>query len=248
MMAKWIQGTVIDNIHWTENLFSLKIDADVDSFSAGQFTSLALDVGGKRVARPYSYLSSPDQQPIEFFFYTAVDGVLSNAMVKLKVGDSIWVRQQANGFFVLDEVPSADELWMLGTGTGVAPFFSILHTELAWQRFQRIVLVHAVRTEEDLRYQELVQGLREKYPDRFLFQAFVSREVCSGTITGRVPAAIADGSLENTLGLQLDTRRSQIMLCGNPDMVKDCTETLKARGFTKNRRRTPGHITAENYW
>jgi ferredoxin--NADP+ reductase len=247
-MAKWIQGTVVDNIHWTENLFSLKIDADVDSFTAGQFTSLALDIDGKRIARPYSYLSSPDQQPIEFFFYTAVDGLLSNAMVKLKVGDSIWVKQQANGYFVLDEVPGADELWMLGTGTGVAPFFSILHTEEVWQRFKRIVLVHAVRTEADLRYQELVQALTEKYADRFRFQAFVSREVCPGTITGRVPAAIEDGSLEDALGLQLDTVRSQIMLCGNPDMVKDCTEILKARGFTKNRRRTPGHITAENYW
>ena len=168
---------MFDNIHWTENLFSLKIDADVDSFTAGQFTSLALDIDGKRIARPYSYLSSPDQQPIEFFFYTAVDGLLSNAMVKLKVGDSIWVKQQANGYFVLDEVPGADELWMLGTGTGVAPFFSILHTEEVWQRFKRIVLVHAVRTEADLRYQELVQGLTEKYADRFRFQAFVSREV-----------------------------------------------------------------------
>ena len=67
-MAKWIQGTVVDNIHWTENLFSLKIDADVDNFTAGQFTSLALDIGGKRIARPYSYLSSPGQRPLEFFF------------------------------------------------------------------------------------------------------------------------------------------------------------------------------------
>jgi ferredoxin--NADP+ reductase len=247
-MAKWIQGTVRDNIHWTENLFSLRIDADVDNFTAGQFTSLALDVDGKRIARPYSYLSSPGQQPIEFFFYTAVDGLLSNAMVKLKTGDAIWVKPQANGFFTLDEVPAADDLWMLGTGTGVAPFFSILHTETAWQHFKRIVLVHAVRTEADLRYQNLVQGLAEQYSDRFLFQAFVSREACPGTIRGRVPATLEDGSLENALGVQLNLEKSQIMLCGNPDMVKDCTEILKTRGFTKNRRRTPGQITVENYW
>lgn len=247
-MAKWIQGTVIDNIHWTENLFSLRIDADVDHFTAGQFTSLALDVNGKRIAHPYSYLSSPGQQPIEFFLYTVVDGLLSNAMVKLKPGDSIWVKQQANGFFTLDEVPAADELWMLGTGTGVAPFFSILHTDAVWRHFKRIVLVQAVRSKADLRYQKLVQGLAEQYSDRFLFQAFVSREVCPGTLAGRVPAAIKDGSLENALGAELDLEKSQIMLCGNPGMVKDCTEILKTRGFTKNRRRTPGQITVENYW
>jgi len=247
-MAKWIQGTVVDNIHWTENLFSLKIDADVDSFTAGQFTSLALEIDGVRVARPYSYLSSPNQQPLEFFFYTAIDGILSNALVKLKAGDTVWVKQQSNGFFVLNEIPESEELWMLGTGTGVAPFFSILNTDEPWQRFEKIVLVHAVRTEADLRYREEITALQEKYASRLLFQAFVSREEIPGTINGRVPAAIEDGSLENALNLKLDVAKSQIMLCGNPDMVKDTVEILKARGFAKNRRRTPGHITVENYW
>ena len=80
-MSQWIEGTVVENIHWTENLFTLKIDADVDDFTAGQFTSLALDIDGERIARPYSYLSSPQDRPLEFFFYTATGGVLSNALV-----------------------------------------------------------------------------------------------------------------------------------------------------------------------
>lgn len=247
-MTNWIQGKVVENIHWTENLFSLKIDANVDSFTAGQFTSLALEIDGVRVARPYSYLSSPDQKPLEFFFYTATDGVLSNALVKLKAGDSVWVKQQSNGFFVLNEIPEAEELWMLGTGTGVAPFFSILNTDEPWQRFKKIALIHAVRTQADLRYQEAITALQEKYAGRLLFQAFVSREEITGTINGRVPAAIEDGSLESALNLKLDVAKSHIMLCGNPDMVKDTVEILKARGFAKNRRRTPGHITVENYW
>ena len=104
-MAQWIEGTVLENSHWTENLFTLKIDADVDMFTAGQFTSLALDIDGERIARPYSFLSSPGKKPIEFFFYTATGGVLSNAMVDLKAGDNIWVKQKANGFFTLNEVP-----------------------------------------------------------------------------------------------------------------------------------------------
>ena len=247
-MTNWIPGKVVNNIHWTENLFSLQVDAAVDDFSAGQFTSLALDIDGERVARPYSYLSSPGQQPLEFFFYTATDGILSNALVKLRIGDSLWIKQQANGFFVLGEIPAADELWMLGTGTGVAPFFSILNTDEPWQRFQRIVLVHAVRTQADLRYQDMINSLQQNYGERFLFQAFVSREEIPGAIHGRVPVTLEDGSLEKSLGLPLTVDKSHIMLCGNPDMVKDTVEILRARGFAKNRRRKPGHITVENYW
>lgn len=247
-MAQWLEGTIVENIHWSENLFSLRIDADVEPFTAGQFTSLALDIDGKRIARPYSYLSSPGQRPVEFFFYAAIGGLLSNAMLKLETGDSIWIKQQANGFFTLDEVPDAKDLWMLGTGTGVAPFFSILNTDEPWQRFEHIVLVHAVRTEADLRYQELVQALSKKYGERLRFQAFISREERAGTINGRIPPAIESGELENSVALKLALEDSQIMLCGNPDMVKDSIDCLKARGFTKNRRRTPGQITAENYW
>lgn len=245
---QWIEGKVVESIHWTENLFSLKIAADVDNFTAGQFTSLALDIDGERIARPYSYLSSPGQQPLEFFFYTATDGVLSNALVKLEPGASLWVRQQANGFFTLDEVPAAKDLWMIATGTGIAPFFSILGSETPWQRFEHIVLVHAVRTEADLRYQELIAGYARNYPGRFRFQAFVSREQIAGTLPGRVPAAIANGTLEQAVNRQLHKDHSHLMLCGNPDMVKDSVEILKQRGFRKNRRRTPGHITVENYW
>jgi ferredoxin--NADP+ reductase len=247
-MANWIEGSVVKNVHWTENLFSLKIDADVDSFIAGQFTSLGLVIDGERIARPYSYLSSPDQRPLEFFFYTATGGALSNAMVSLQAGDSIWIKQQANGFFTLNEVPTADDLWMLGTGTGVAPFLSILNTNEPWQRFKNIVLVHAVRTQSDLRYQEMIGRLQQAYGDRFIFQAFVSREKIPGTIHGRVPAAIENGSLQRAIDMPLTPDRSQLMLCGNPDMVKDTVELLKIQGFSKNRRRTPGQITVENYW
>ncbi|MEX0962647.1 MAG: ferredoxin--NADP reductase [Pseudohongiellaceae bacterium] len=247
-MAEWIQGTVTDNIHWTENLYSLKIDADIAPFIAGQFTSLALDLDGERVARPYSFLSAPGQQPLEFFFYTATDGVLSNAMLDLVAGDSIWLKKKANGFFTLSEVPDSHDLWMFGTGTGIAPFFSILKTEEPWQRFEKVILVHGVRSNADLRYQELIENIYQSRGEHFQFKAFVTREDVPGTYRGRIPAAIADGNLEDICGTKLSPEDSQIMLCGNPDMVKDAVKVLKARGFTKNRRRTPGQITTENYW
>ena len=247
-MAEWVEGTIEQNIHWTENLFSLKINADIDDYKAGQFTSLALDINDERIARPYSHLASPGQKPLEYFFYTATGGALSNALVKLNVGDKVWVKKQSNGFFVLDEIPESRDLWMLGTGTGIAPFLSILNTDEPWQRFETIVLVYAVRTEADLRYLKLIEELKNRHDDRFRFQAFVSREEVANTIPGRIPAAIENGMLEEKTALTMSPEHSHFMLCGNPDMVRDVTELLKQREFRKNRRRTPGHITTENYW
>ena len=247
-MPQWVEGKIAENIHWTDNLFTLKIDADIDKFAAGQFTSLALDIDGERIARPYSFLNSPDQSPLEFFFYTAIDGKLSNALVKLKVGDSVWIKQQVNGFFVLSEIPPCKDIWMLGTGTGIAPYLSILNTPNVWERFDRVVLIQAVRTQADLLYQELISKLEDKYQDQFFFQAFVSREKLEGTFHGRITATLEDQSLEKYLGLDLNVKNSHIMLCGNPEMTKDSVEILKRRGFSKHRRRKPGQITVENYW
>jgi len=247
-MSDWLEGKVVENIHWNDGLYTLKIDADISPFTAGQFASLALMIDGERVARPYSFLSAPHEKPLEFFFYTADKGVLSNALYALQPGDTILVKNPANGFFTLDEVPQSPDLWMIGTGTGIAPFLSILRTTQAWEKFKNLVLLQGVRNKADLQYQDMIQGLREVHGERFRFQGFVSREEVEGTIQGRIPAAIEDGSLEEAVGLELSPENSQVMLCGNPDMVKDAVDLLKARGLTKNLRRKPGQITTENYW
>ncbi|MBN4075705.1 MAG: ferredoxin--NADP(+) reductase [SAR86 cluster bacterium] len=247
-MATWIDGKVVDNIHWHENLFSLKVEAEIEPFTAGQFTSLALEINNEQVARPYSFLSSPGQQPLEFFFYVATDGALSNALVKLNVGDKVMLKHKANGFFTLDEVPASRDLWMIGTGTGIAPYFSILGSKEVWQRYDNIVLVEGVRSSRDLPYQNLIEKFSQEHPDKFTFQAFVSREDFPNAIKSRIPVSLGDGSLEEKVGLKLSPADSQVMLCGNPDMVKSSVELLKGRGFIKNLRRKPGQITTENYW
>lgn len=247
-MSDWLEGKVVENIRWHDSLFTLKIDADIDPYSAGQFASLALEIDGERVARPYSFLSAPHEKPLEFFFYTATGGVLSNALFALQPGDTVLVKNPANGFFTLSEVPQSRDLWMIGTGTGIAPFLSILKTDEPWQKYENLVLVQGVRTQDDLQYQDVIRGFSDTYGERFRFQPFVSRESMEGAIQGRIPGSIGDGSLEKAVNLTLAVPDSQIMLCGNPDMVKDAVELLKARGFAKNLRRKPGQITTENYW
>ena len=127
-------------------------------------------------------------------------------------------------------------------------YLSILKTEEPWRRYERIVLVHAVRTVSELTYRDTIEALQREHAGQFVFVPVVSREQTPYTLQGRIPDMIEDGRLEARAGLPLDPARSQLMLCGNPGMVKDTTEALEARGFTKNRRREPGQITTEKYW
>ena len=247
-MASWVEGKVIRLRQWTDELYSIQVDAQVAPFTAGQFTRLGLEIDGEMVARPYSFVNGPDNPVHEFYFILVRDGPLTHELIKLKPGDSLHLAPKGAGFFVLDEVPEADHLWMLSTGTALGPFLSILNTDAAWQRFRRLVLVHAVRTVSELAYSDEIRELLERYPERLQFIPFVTREDTDFAIRARVPAAIEDGQLEQRAGIPIDASASQVMICGNPDMVSDTVSVLEARGLKKNRRREPGHITTEQYW
>jgi len=243
---EWLEGIIVSNTHWTQNLFSLRIQADLSPYDAGQYTSLGLTVDGERVAQPYSILSAPGAQPVEFFFYTNLDGQLSTQLAKLQPGDTVWVQDHPEGRFTLKQVPDGEDLWLLATGTGVAPFLSILQTAAPWRRFQRVILVYAVRQETDLGYGELIEKLQQAWPDRFVFAPVTSRENVEGIIHGHIPASIGDGVLEHTTGVAMSSG-SQFMLCGNPGMVQDATKALEERGFTRSDNGA-GNITIESYW
>ena len=247
-MASWIEGHVHALHAWTDELYSLQIEAELPPFTAGQFTRLGLEIDGEIVGRPYSFVNGPDNPLHEFYFIVVPDGPLTQRLIRLQPGDTVYVAPRAAGFFVLKEIPDAENLWMLSTGTAIGPFLSILSTEEAWQRFPHIVLVHAVRTVDELAYQKTIRDLLAQHPDQLTFIPFVSREQTDFALPGRVPNAIEDGSLEARAGIALDMANSQVMICGNPDMVSDTQAVLKARGMQKNRRREPGQITTEQYW
>jgi ferredoxin/flavodoxin---NADP+ reductase len=167
----WLEGKIIENRHWTPALFSLRVEGARLSFEAGQFVRIALDIEGERVARPFSMVNSPHDPVLEFYGIVVPEGPLSPRLARLAPGDTLYVASNPAGFLVLSEVPDAQTLWLLCTGTGVAPFLSILRTETAWRRYRNVVLVHAVRHAAELVYRETLENL----PDlRYL--RMVSRE------------------------------------------------------------------------
>lgn len=246
-MSQWIEGRVVGNIAWTERLHSLQVSAEIAPFAAGQFAKLGLMVDGAEVGRPYSLVNPPHTKPFEFCFSIVPHGPLSGRLAAMREGDSLLVAPRANGFLVLAEVPPARNLWLVSTGTGIGPFLAILRTEEPWQRFERVVLVHAVRLADELVYRNVIDGIAAAHRGQFAYIPFVSREPTDFALPGRIPQAIADGRLEVRAGAILDLQ-SHVMLCGNPQMVDDTQTALIARGLRKHRRREPGHISVESYW
>ena len=252
MSDKWLEGRVVENRRWTEALFSLRVEGAPLQFEAGQFVRIALDLNpgdeASRIARPFSFVNPPGQDTLEFFGIVVPEGPLSPRLARLRPGDALHVARNPAGFLVLSEVPDAQTLWLVSTGTGIAPFLSMLQTDTPWQRFRHVVLVHAVRHAPELVYRELIGGIMAARQAQFRYVTFVSREAAVGSLEGRIPAAIRDGRLERAAGLPLAAQGSHVMLCGNPEMLKDAQAALAERGLRKHRRRTPGHVTVESFW
>lgn len=246
--GRWLEGRVLENRRWTATLFSLRVEAPRLPFEAGQFVRIALDIGNERIARPFSFVNAPGDDVLEFYGVVVPEGPLSPQLARLGPGDRLYVAPNPSGFLVLSEVPDAETLWLMSTGTGIAPFLSILASESLWQRYANAVLVHAVRRAQELTYRPRLDALRSRMGERLRLVSIVSREDVPGALAGRIPAAISDGRLAAAAGRALSVDGSQVMLCGNPDMVRDATEALKQLGMRKHRRRSPGQITVENFW
>jgi ferredoxin--NADP+ reductase len=247
-MSGWLQGRVIENRAWTDTLFSLRVECPRLAFEAGQFVRIGLDIQGERIARPFSFVNAPDDPVLEFYGVIVPEGPLSPRLARLAPGDTLWVADNPAGWLILSEVPPARELWLVATGTGIAPFLSILRTPAPWQRYERVILVHGARRADELVYGDLIDALGRMHGDRFLQIEFTSREKAPHALEGRIPAALADGRLEAAAGAPIAPERSQFMLCGNPGMLKDMQSVLATRGLRKHRRRAPGHITVESFW
>jgi ferredoxin--NADP+ reductase len=249
-----IKGVVLSRYDWTDRLFSLYVEAPIDAYTAGQFTKLALpDGSGGWVRRAYSIVNNPKQaighQHMEFLIIADDLGELSPRFHRLNSGDDIFVGKDAAGFMTLDEVPvHVDDLWLLSTGTAIGPFISLLETPSLETRFKNIILVHAVRTHAELIYHDRIQRLLHRFNRRLHYVPIVSREHVTGTLRGRIPSLLLNGSIEKQTQCPLNKAHSFLYLCGNPCMVKDTASALNELGFQKHLRKKAGQFSSENYW
>ncbi|CEG53385.1 ferredoxin--NADP reductase [Stutzerimonas chloritidismutans] len=239
----------------TPNLFTLRTSRDPGfRFTAGQFARLGVrKPSGCIVWRAYSMVSAPHDEFLDFFSIVVPDGEFTSELSRLAVGDELLVDKQAFGFLTLDRFPDGRDLWLLATGTGIAPFLSILQDFEAWQRFERIILVYSVREARELAYQQLIAELPQRdYLDglgsKLLYLPVVTREQIPSALHGRITTLIENGELERAADLQLTPEHSRIMLCGNPQMIEDTRAVLKARDLNLAMTRRPGQVAVENYW
>lgn len=248
MSVGWIEAPIARVHPWADGLISVVFDYRLDDFEAGQFVNLGVDVEGRRTKRAYSLASAPGEDA-EFFVVRVDDGVLTSRLFERTVGDTMLLLPKAAGFFTLRWVPDAEVLWMVGTGTGLAPFLSMLRAGDLFERFGHVVLVHGVRQAAHLAYQHEIMAHAEAHPGRVSYVPVVSREIAPGALRGRVTTAFDDGRLEEAAGRPLNAETGHVMMCGNPSMLDDLQALLEARrGMRVNRRKTPGHITVERYW
>lgn len=204
------------------------------------------------VFRPYSVASSPYDEFIEFFSVVIPEGEFTSKVNHIQVGDSLLLNTTPFGYLTLAryQLPLPNDLWLLATGTGLAPFLSILKTIDVWQQYQRIILVYSARTSQELAYQAQISSIKSIYGDNgaaFVFLPIVTREADYAGEKARIPNLILSGKLTELVGQKLDKERSHVMVCGNPQMVEDTKEALKSIGLTMNRR-GEGNIAVENYW
>jgi ferredoxin--NADP+ reductase len=244
----WINSKVIRRHDWAPGLITLRLDTVASPFVPGQFVNLALDLGGERIKRSYS-LASAQGQPSEFYLAQVDGGALTPALFELQVSDAVWIDDRALGFFTLEHVPLAQDLWLFATGTGLGPFMAMLRSPEIWQRFSRIVLVHGVRQLCHLGYAPELQSLAQERSAQFCYLPLLTREAPpSHAMSGRLPQLLASGELERRVGLELAPESSHALLCGNPAMIAEVAEVLSSRGLHKHRPRKPGHFTFESYW
>ena len=252
-----VTGTVVNRTDWNHQLFSIEVKAPVSHYFAGQFTKLGLEnVQGELVRRAYSMVNAPTDekghQHLEFLIVKDACGQLSPMLHQLKQGDEVFVGRDPSGFMTLDEIPtSAQDLWMLATGTAVGPFLSLLeqlqsHNEA--RSFDHLVLVHAVRTKDDFTYQTRIQQFINHFRGKLHYVPIISRESVAGTLHGRIPGLLLGGDLEQATSVAINKERSFFYLCGNPDMVHDTSTALNQLGLEKHLRRKPGQFSSENYW
>ncbi len=248
MALHWCQGTIEEKRIWGEGLFTLKIAVPgVKPFESGQFLQIGFADGESHTHRPYS-VASPHGPSIEFYIVMVEGGALTPRLWGLNPGDAIEVSERAAGSFTLSHAPKNENLWLIGTGTGLAPYIAMLRTEEPWTQFRRIILIHGTRLCTDLSYADELRQFAKEHPAQFTYLPMTTRETCAEGLSGRIPPRLIDGSIEAHTQCPIRADNATVMLCGNPAMLDDVENLLVERGLKKHRGKSPGNIVVERYW
>jgi ferredoxin--NADP+ reductase len=252
-MSAFLEETVLSVHHWTDRLFSFKTTRDETlRFSNGHFTMIGLRLeGGKPLLRAYSIVSANYEDHLEFLSIKVQDGPLTSRLQHIQVGDKIVVGKKPTGTLLIDYLLPGKNLYLFGTGTGVAPFLSIVRDPETYERFEKVILVHGVRQVAELAYHDYLsqelpahEFLGEMVSAQMLYYPTVTREPFR--TQGRIPELIESGKMQADLGLPtFDPAHDRAMLCGSPAMLRQLKELLEARGFMEGNTTKPGDFVVE---
>src|ERR1043166_6086522 len=251
-MSNFKQESVTSVHHWTDNLFSFTTTRDPSfRFRNGEFTMIGLKVGEKPLLRAYSVASANYEDQLEFFSIKVADGPLTSRLQHLQVGDPIIVSRKATGTLVIDNLESGRNLYLVGTGTGLAPFLSVIKDPETYERFEKVVLLHGCRRVKELAYGEMIT---EKLPGDELIGDYIRNQlIYYPTVTrdpfrnrGRITDLITSGKLFEDIGLpSLEAAHDRIMICGSPALVADTRVLLGERGFVEGNHGEPAQFVVE---
>jgi ferredoxin--NADP+ reductase len=251
-MSNLNEERVLSVRHWTDTLFSFTTTRNPTfRFKNGQFTMIGIPVEGRPLLRAYSLVSPNYEDTLEFLSIKVPDGPLTSRLQHLKEGDPIMVSRKATGTLVLDNLLHGKRLYLFGTGTGLAPFMSIIRDPETYERFERIVLVHGCRQVAELAYGETItevlpddEFLGDEIREKLIYYPTVTREPFQNR--GRVTDLITSGKLFQDIGLPpLDAVEDRVMLCGSPQMIGDLRTILEERDFVEGNHGEPGHFVIE---
>jgi len=251
-MANLHKERVLDVQHWNDTLFSFKTTRDPGfRFKNGHFTMLGLEVDGKPLLRAYSIASANYEEELEFFSIKVPDGPLTSRLQQIKPGDEIFISRKPTGTLLTDFLLPGKNLYLLATGTGLAPFMSIIKDPEVYDAYERVILVHGVRFVSELAYQ---QDITEVLPNNEFFGEYIKNQLLYyPTVTrepyvnqGRLTDLMRSGKLFEDLGIPApNLQDDRFMICGSPAMLKDTTSVLDDWGFKETRQGIHGEYVIE---
>jgi ferredoxin/flavodoxin---NADP+ reductase len=251
-MSAFNEETVLSVHHWTDRLFSFTTTRGTTlRFQNGHFTMIGLRVNNKPLLRAYSVVSANYEEHLEFLSIKVQDGPLTSRLQHIQVGDKVIVGNKPTGTLLIDYLLPARRLYLMGSGTGMAPFMSIIRDPATYEKFEQVVLVHGVREVAELAYHDYItqelpkhEFLGEMVSKQLLYYPTVTREAFRHT--GRITDLLDSGKMFSDLGLpNISPAEDRVMICGSPALLKDLKALLEARHFKEGNTSTPGEYVIE---